>query len=700
MQLEQRQTLSQKLVLTQTMRQSLDCLQLSAPELAEYVQEVALSNPLLDVQSPTYYETELPSEAAPAEREPLEVREADSWRGVTSSGMEDVQDFTAFLTREKTFRDHLTEQIGQMKLVDDELLRLCRFLIDCLDERGYLDCPLEELSREFDIPLFSLEQALFAVQMLDPPGVGARNLSECLTLQLAQDRSLDPLALKIARDGLEMLGKRNFSGLAVLLGVSVNEAKAAASKVLALNPIPSRSFAGSEQIAYVAPDAEFSVQQGQLVIELNERILPRLSVNAEYAALMNTSDDPEVQRYVKEKLSEAQALIKGVHTRCDTLIQMLTLIGREQHGFFCGGEALLPVTMQQLSEKMGVSTSTVSRAAQNKYIQFQGRIIPVRSFFTTAIRPDAAVSSHAVKQRLQSLIRAEDPAAPSPSTARKWTFRPRPSAKSAERGARSNILSGGACSMASVYDRTDIYDLFDSPKKDAQTLSHWQTVFDGRPIRSALDVSIGTGSLTLPLGQLGVSLYGSDLSGSMLARCRKKADERGIAIDLRQSDFRDLTSHFDRSFDCVMSTGNSLAYVTNNEITGVLEQMDALVEPGGCLYFDLRNWDRIVGQKKRFYCYNPAFLPNGDRVNLMQVWDHLSDGSIVFNLVYTFERDNKIFQKERFEEHYHPVPQKLLLDKLTRLGYQDIQVKAFPVQFGVFDIENSEWYCVLAHKAK
>lgn len=412
MQLEQKQTLSQKLVLTRTMRQSLDCLQLSAPELTEYVQEVALSNPLLDVQSPTYYETALPSEASASERGTPDVRETDSWRGVTSSGMEDVQDFTAFLTREKTFRDHLNEQIGQMKLVDDELLRLCRFLIDCLDERGYLDCPLAELSREFDIPLFSLEQALFAVQMLDPSGVGARNLSECLTLQLAQDRSLDPLALKIARDGLEMLGKRNFSGLAVLLGVSANEAKAAASKVLALNPIPSRSFAGSEQIAYVAPDAEFSVQQGQLVIELNERILPRLSVNAEYAALMNTSDDPEVQRYVKEKLSEAQALIKGVHTRCDTLVQMLTLIGREQHGFFCGGEALLPVTMQQLSEKMGVSTSTVSRAAQNKYIQFQGRIIPVRSFFTTAIRPDAAVSSHAVKQRLQSLIRAEAPAAP------------------------------------------------------------------------------------------------------------------------------------------------------------------------------------------------------------------------------------------------------------------------------------------------
>ena len=208
--LEQTQILSQKLVLTQAMRQSLDCLQLSAPELSDYVQEIALSNPLLDVQLPTYYETQLPSESAPAEREALDVRESDSWHGFSTSNAENIQDFTAFLTRETTFRDHLNEQIGQTKLVDDELLRLCRFLIDCLDERGYLDCPLEELSKDFDIPLFALEQALFAVQMLDPPGVGARNLSECLTLQLAQGRSLDPLALKIARDGLEMLSRRDY----------------------------------------------------------------------------------------------------------------------------------------------------------------------------------------------------------------------------------------------------------------------------------------------------------------------------------------------------------------------------------------------------------------------------------------------------------------------------------------------------------
>ena len=411
MKLEQTQNLSQKLVLTQAMRQSLDCLQLSAIELSEYVQEISLSNPLLDVQTPTYYETELPSETVPPERETVDLRGEDTWRGVLG-GAEDAPDAFAVLTREKTFRDYLSEQIGQMTLVDDELLRLCRFLIDCLDERGYLDCPLDELSKEFGIPLFSLEQALYAVQMLDPPGVGARSLSECLILQLAQSRAFSPLTLAIARDGLELLGKRDYGGLAAMLGVSVSEAKQAAAKVLALEPIPSRSFADGEPVSYITPDAVFSVEQGRVVVELNERILPRLSVNAEYSALLTTCDDPEVLRYVREKLTEARALIKGVHTRCDTLLQLLTLIAAEQRDFFCAGGALAPVTMQQLAEKLGVSTSTVSRAVQNKYVQFQGRILPIRSFFTTAIRSDAAVSSQAVKQRIRGLIQAEDPAAP------------------------------------------------------------------------------------------------------------------------------------------------------------------------------------------------------------------------------------------------------------------------------------------------
>ena len=407
MKLEQAQNLSQMLALTQAMRQSLDCLQLSAIELNEYVQEISLSNPLLDVQTSTYYETELPSEGILPERETVELRGEDTWRSA-----ENTLDIAAYLTQEKTFRDYLKEQIGQMKLVDDELLRLCCFLIDCLDERGYLDCPIEELSQEFNVPLFSLEQALYAVQMLDPPGVGARSLSECLMLQLVQSRTFDPLTLAIARDGLELLGKCDYSGLARLLGVTPGEAKRIAAKVLALNPIPSRSFASSEPVPCIAPDAVFSVERGKLVIELNERILPRLSVNAEYSALLASPPDSAVQRYVKEKLSEAQSLIRGVHTRCDTLLQLLTLVGTEQRDYFCSGGELMPVTMQQLAEEMGVSTSTVSRTVQNKYIQFQGKIVPLRDFFTAAISTNAAVSSCSVKRYIRNMVQAEDPSAP------------------------------------------------------------------------------------------------------------------------------------------------------------------------------------------------------------------------------------------------------------------------------------------------
>lgn len=166
-----------------------------------------------------------------------------------------------------------------------------------------------------------------------------------------------------------------------------------------------------EPVPYITSDAVFPVEHGRGVVELNERILPRLSVNAEYSALLTTCDDPDVLRYVREKLTEARALIKGARTRCDTLLQLLTLIAAEQRDFFCAGGALTPVTMQ-LAEKLGVSTSTVSRAVQNKYIQFQSRILPIRSFFTTAIRSGAAVSSQAVKHRIRGLIQAEVPAAP------------------------------------------------------------------------------------------------------------------------------------------------------------------------------------------------------------------------------------------------------------------------------------------------
>ena len=252
--------------------------------------------------------------------------------------------------------------------------------------------------------------------------------------------------------------------------------------------------------------------------------------------------------------------------------------------------------------------------------------------------------------------------------------------------------------MGKLYERDDIYDLLESESRDAITRKHYETIFRDKSIRTLLDVSIGTGSMTLPMADLGIQISGSDLSPAMLNRCRTKCDNRSIPAVLKCCDFRNVASEFEEQFDCVASTGNSLGYVSNEDVLKTLEQMDSLVAPGGYLYFDLRNWDMILEQKPRYYLYNPSFI--GDtRVNLMQFWDYLPDNTVDFNLLYTFEQNNRIIQKEHFIEHYTPIRRQLILDKLNAMGYHNVETTLMPAHFGPFDPATSDWYCVIAQKS-
>lgn len=251
--------------------------------------------------------------------------------------------------------------------------------------------------------------------------------------------------------------------------------------------------------------------------------------------------------------------------------------------------------------------------------------------------------------------------------------------------------------MASLYNRADIYDLFEDENRYNAYKKHWETVLDNKNIHSMLDVSIGSGSVTLPVVDLNVELCGSDLSEAMLKNCQKKADSKHQKIELQCSDYRDLSCWGERKFDCVASTGNSLGYVDNEDVLKTLEQMDSLVKEGGYLYFDTRNWDKILKERNRFYLYNPMYRGE-HRVNVVQVWDYNDDGSVTFNILYTFEKDNQIFQKEKFEEHYYPIGKALLLNKLEEMGYTDIEVKCFPAYFEMVEFERIDWYCVIARK--
>ena len=199
--------------------------------------------------------------------------------------------------------------------------------------------------------------------------------------------------------------------------------------------------------------------------------------------------------------------------------------------------------------------------------------------------------------------------------------------------------------MASIYQKADIYDLLEDREHIQTYKKHWETLLRGKDIHSVLDVSIGSGSVTLPLGEMGIELSGSDLSEDMIEKCGIKAQNAGYNMDLKCSDFRDLSCWEGKQFDCVASTGNSLPHVQNADVLKALEEMDSLVKANGYLYLDMRNWEKILHERNRFFLYNPVFVGE-DRVNLVQVWDYHADNSMTFNLLYTFEKDNHIFQKD------------------------------------------------------
>lgn len=252
--------------------------------------------------------------------------------------------------------------------------------------------------------------------------------------------------------------------------------------------------------------------------------------------------------------------------------------------------------------------------------------------------------------------------------------------------------------MGNFYDRADIYDLFENEDRYQAYKQHWETVLSGKDVTSMLDVSIGSGSVTLPVAELGVELSGSDLSENMLESCRKKAQKKSLSVTLRCSDFRNLDVWGSQKFDLVASTGNSLAYVCNEDVRKTLAQMDAHVAESGYLYLDTRNWDKILKERERFYLYDPLY-DGENRINVVQVWDYNSDGSMTFNILYTFEKDGKVFQKEIFEEHYFPMGKDVLLKTLEELGYQDIEILCFPAQFPMVEFERVGWYTILAKKS-
>jgi RNA polymerase sigma-54 factor len=428
----------QQLVMTPQLQQAIRLLQLSNVELTSFVETELESNPLLEREEATRDEG---AQAAPqrgesglagqatfdgSERQALLAEgsaappagstepEPSGWAGVrtrtrNSFGGEDAS-LEDMLAAGTTLADHLLEQLN-VAVADPAERLIGVHLVHMVDEAGYLRGDLQELAARLAAPDSLIEKVLAQLQTFDPPGALARNLAECLALQLRERNRYDPQIAKLL-DNLDLLAGHNLPALKRAVGVDAEELADMIAEVKGLNPKPGLKF-GSVQLQVVLPDVLVRpAHDGSWLVELNGDTLPRVLVNRSYyATVSKTRCSARDKGYLNECLQSATWLVKSLDQRARTILRVAEEIVRQQDGFLSYGIAhLKPLNLRTVADAIQMHESTVSRVTSNKYMATPRGVFELKYFFTSAIASaagDQSYSSEAVRHRIRQLIDAE-----------------------------------------------------------------------------------------------------------------------------------------------------------------------------------------------------------------------------------------------------------------------------------------------------
>ena len=408
LQMEQKQTQT----LSPQMLQSMEILQMGSQELLEYIEEAVQENPVLE-----------PEERYDRQDEFSLLRRKLEWLESTDPQnryyhQQDTEDEGSLLSNYGSVTDedenlyhYVLSQVKMLEL-EPELEAAAAFLVESLNQNGWLDEPLESLAAEAGVPLERMERALEAVQGLEPAGVAARSLSECLRLQLIRRKPVDQLALNIAEGYLEALSKNRYGLIARELGVSQEEVRTACEQIRALNPRPGTGFASREHLTYITPDVIVVSFPDHFELLTNDYFFPTLNLSGYYTRLLKESDDPEVKDYLTGKVRQAKWVVRSIDQRRSTLMSCAKCILELQEPFFRKGPGhLRPLSLADVAAQMGVHESTVSRAVKDKYIQCTQGVYPLSYFFSRGLGErtggDSASPDYA-KALLKKLIAGED----------------------------------------------------------------------------------------------------------------------------------------------------------------------------------------------------------------------------------------------------------------------------------------------------
>jgi len=413
-----------KQVLAPQLIQSLKMLQMPLLRLEQTLRHELSTNPLLD-EDETPERVDEPEADATAEQEkPADGMDKIDWEAYLGdesefyprSFRERPEERTEQLpVLEQTLYDYLVEQLNFHKLASEEI-SIGEFIIGNLDESGLLTGTVQELADALKVPVADVERMLKLVQTFDPPGVGARNLRESLLIQLRQKGMEGTLAYRIVDEHLEELDRKTHQQLARMMGVSVERVQAAMGDVKLLSPKPAQGRFVAAALP-IFPDLIVEHVGEEYVVFHNDRHIPRLRINSAYRDLLRRggSAPQETKQYVREKLEQARWLLNAVHQRRSTMIRVMTAIVEEQRDFFENGPQFLkPLIMEDIARKVDMNVATISRVANDKYVQTPQGIFELKYFFNSGVARDDGnqVTKRSVKQRIQEVIGQEDPERP------------------------------------------------------------------------------------------------------------------------------------------------------------------------------------------------------------------------------------------------------------------------------------------------
>jgi RNA polymerase sigma-54 factor len=441
--------LSQKLIMTPQLQQAIKLLQLSRLELVQSISQELIENPVLEEISPEASEeetlesenaspTDLPvssEQTAESAAEPDHATELKSDLEVGPQWDEymnelgDGRDYGSFeaddkelpsydqtLTRLPTLNDHLSWQL-HLSTSDLNLVKGGEWIIGNIDDDGYLRASLDEIAKQSGIALADMERALALIQNFEPAGVGARDLRECLLIQVKQLDMQGTLVEKLIETYLPDLEKRKYPVIAKALAITTQEVMEAAEIIVhELEPKPGRPYIAFDT-NYVVPDVYVVKVEERYEVHLNDEGLPRVRINSYYRKLLSRKDniDKVTKDYVEERLRSAQWLIKGMEQRNKTIYKVAESIVKFQLEFLDKGiTQLRPMVLKDVAEDIGMHESTISRVTTNKYMHTPQGIFPMKYFFTTGFSAGTGteISSLTVKDSIQKMIKEEDPSAP------------------------------------------------------------------------------------------------------------------------------------------------------------------------------------------------------------------------------------------------------------------------------------------------